>query len=431
MTSAGTNVSAATTSTTNWSGISGTKFGWDSTGTIAATNDGTTLYFKVETGTTNWGAVSQYYVKIGSKTYCINVSGNSLTAQDTTDNWKSLGVVGSATTDSKHNVTGSITLAKLNIKPTTAAQTITFSGDGIGSTTTQIAASTTDTNAATTDSSTTDAASSSSANSTSSSAVSNSSSSVTSSSSSSENAASQALAGSSSDQATVSTSQANNNNTSGDLGITINGNFSDWADKTKSAMTESGDSDNVKQVALLADDNNVYFYVSMEPKLQGGYTNFQPSGYVLNVGGKEYSITLNGGQTVNLATGAHQAVKVNIYSGANGVDNNTSGQADVMKHQITQAEYVNGVKKDVTSDAYMVECSIPLSALKGISNTTDQTITLANPNLYTGTVETTGGSTGPVVLAGTGFAIALLSVVKLSGKKRKKLQLNQATRGTK
>ncbi|MDC4186095.1 Firmicu-CTERM sorting domain-containing protein [Loigolactobacillus coryniformis] len=309
-------------------------------------------------------------------------------------------------------------MAKLNIKQATTAQTITFSADGIGSTTTQLAANT-DTNAAAANSSSSAASSSSSVANNSSPNSASSSSSVTT--SSSTNAASQALAGSSSDQPAFDPAQANNNNTSGSLGITINGNFSDWEDITKTSMHFNGDNDNLKDVALLADQNNIYFYVAMKPQLSGGVNTIGPGRYELTIGGKTFYITINNQQTVSLNDiNAAKKVSVNIASDNNVVNDSSSGQAYVMKQE-------NTLRDGSKADAYVMECSIPLSALKGTSNTTGQTIKLANSGLWTGSVQTSGGSTGPVVLAGAGFAIALFSVIKLSGNKRKKYEL----RGTK
>jgi hypothetical protein len=58
-------------------------------------------------------------------------------------------------------------------------------------------------------------------------------------------------------------------------------------------MKENGDNDNIKYVSLLTDDKNVYFYVEMKPQLSGGYTELQPSGYKLTVGGVVYDIDFN------------------------------------------------------------------------------------------------------------------------------------------
>lgn len=206
---------------------------------------------------------------------------------------------------------------------------------------------------------------------------------------------------------------AENNNANGDFDISIDGDFDDWDDVLKSTMTVDGDNDNLKYVALVADSNNVYFYVKMQPVLAGGYTSFQPAGYVLTVGGKPFYISFNNNQTVNLDVGKSQNVSMNIYSPD--VNVNLDGQASVSNQSIDQK---NGDGSTVKGHGYVLECSIPIKDLKGISDTSDQTITLENSNLWTGKVTTTGGSTGPVLLASTGVAIAGLSVYKLSRKKR-------------
>lgn len=65
-----------------------------------------------------------------------------------------------------------------------------------------------------------------------------------------------------------------NNNESGDLGITIDGNFDDWADKTKQPMKFPWDNNNIKYASMLADNNNIYLYIMMHPVLSGGYITF-------------------------------------------------------------------------------------------------------------------------------------------------------------
>lgn len=59
-----------------------------------------------------------------------------------------------------------------------------------------------------------------------------------------------------------------------------------------------------------------------------------------------------------------------------------------------------------------LEFKLPLSEL-GITGTTAQEITMKNTNLGAQTLHVKGGSTGPVVLAVSGFAIALLAVIKM------------------
>lgn len=203
---------------------------------------------------------------------------------------------------------------------------------------------------------------------------------------------------------------------SGDLGITIDGDFTDWADKPKHAMTISGDDDNVKYVSLLTDNHSIYYYILMSPKLQGGYTNFQPSGYVLTVGGKTFHLSFNNHQTVTLNVGEKQAVAMNLY-GSDGSNVNLSHQAYVSRQIIPQKL---GDGTAVKGKGYVLECAIPLADLQGISSTSGQTISLKNPNLWTGSLKVSGGSTGPIVLAGIGALIAVGSVWQFSTRPQKR-----------
>lgn len=205
---------------------------------------------------------------------------------------------------------------------------------------------------------------------------------------------------------------ANNNNQAGDLGINIDGKFNDWADKDKHPMKISGDNDNIKNVAFLTDSNNIYLYISMEPKLVGGYTDFQPSGYNLTVGGKVFYISFNHNQTVNLNVGDSKAVSMNIY-GADGSNKDLDNLVYVNRQNITQHRYEQGTLRPIEGTSYRFEAKIPFKDLHDISNTAGQNIKLENQNLWTGSVQSSGGSTGPVLLASTGFVIALGSVVGL------------------
>ena len=205
-----------------------------------------------------------------------------------------------------------------------------------------------------------------------------------------------------------------NSYVNGALNIKIDGNFSDWDNVEKSPMVINGDNDNIKYAALVADDQNIYFYVMMHPVLSGGYTSFQPSGYDLTIGGKEFWISFNNNQTVNLDVGQKQAVSMNIYSSDGSVD--LSNQAVVAKQNIDQKM---GDGSTVKGTGYVFECAVPFSKLKGISNTSGQTITLKNSNLWNGELTTTGGSTGPILLASTGVAIAGWSVYQFTRRKRK------------
>lgn len=295
-------VAASTVDTPDWSTIASTSVGYNGKGTFAVTGDSTNVYFHVDMG----GMVqdiptNNYYLVIGTQGYTLSFSAASgsttISAIGSGTNWQTINNVGTATIISNSTVRtidGQLSLKALNIQTPAVTQDLNFSNSGLGSEaasgkivpdSTQSSSSSTATTSSTTTSSSTDSSSTSS----------------------SENAASQALAGSSDDQASSDSTQATNNNTSENLGIKIDGDFSDWADKTLSDMYISGDQDNLKKAALLADNKNVYFYVAMMPKLgngsTSGYATFQASGYQLNVGGIIYDISFNNNSTVTLDVG--------------------------------------------------------------------------------------------------------------------------------
>ncbi|WP_334341485.1 Firmicu-CTERM sorting domain-containing protein [Companilactobacillus sp. HBUAS56275] len=205
---------------------------------------------------------------------------------------------------------------------------------------------------------------------------------------------------------------ANDNNQAGDLGISIDGKFDDWADKDKHPMKASGDDDNIKNVSFLTDNNNIYLYISMEPKLVDGYTDFQPSGYILTVGGKVFYVSFNDNRTVHLNVDESKAVSLGIY-GADGSNKTLNDLVYVNRRNITQHRYVQGTLRPTKGTSYRFEAKIPFKDLHNISNTAGQNIKIENPNLWNGSVQASGGSTGPVLLASTGFVIALGSVVGL------------------
>jgi len=205
--------------------------------------------------------------------------------------------------------------------------------------------------------------------------------------------------------------------TMGNLGIKIDGRFDDWSDKTKVPMYASGDSDNAKYTSFLRDNDNIYLYILMKPKLQGGYTNFMQDGYDLRIANKSFYISFNNHQTVNLNVGETKPVSMNIYS--NDANVNLDDHVYVGRQKIIQKM---GDGSDVEGAGYVFEAAIPWKDLKGVSSTMDQKVELYNPNLWSGKITAVGGSTGPVLLAGTGAIIALVSVLKISGFSFKKFK---------
>ncbi len=124
----------------------------------------------------------------------------------------------------------------------------------------------------------------------------------------------------------------------------------------------------------------------------------------------------------NLAIGEKKMVPLEIYNKINNQTTSYDNLVCVSRQYITQ--HVGTGSTTFKGKGYVFEAKIPFKYLKGISNTEGQNITLANTNLWSGTLQVTGGSTGPIVLASTGFVIAIIAVLKYSGfsfKKRRTL----------
>lgn len=215
---------------------------------------------------------------------------------------------------------------------------------------------------------------------------------------------------------TVKAAQTDANNK---FGITIDGNFSDWENKPKTDIDfGQADNFNIKQGVLLADQNNIYFYLDMSPKHGVGYAELQTSSYELKVGNKRYWLDVQGagGLTVN------QVKRINLKIWEN---DDTGGNVLGVFDQVKAYERRTPVHADsgvINGTSDKMEVMIPLSVLK-VGGTTEQKISIHNANLGNQTLNTVGGSTGPILLAISGLAIAVLAIMKLPkvGELRKSL----------
>jgi hypothetical protein len=193
-----------------------------------------------------------------------------------------------------------------------------------------------------------------------------------------------------------------------DYGIKIDGNFSDWADKKKTDIQSNDDTYNIKHEALLADGKNIYFYLNMSPNHGNGYKNLQPAGYELRVGDKLFWLTIQ--DPYNLQINEKRAVKIWAYE----QDNTGGGVNEILPNA---KAYISRVRNndDPTinnGSTDKMEFEIPFSDLKAVS-TTSQKVTMHNGNLGNQTLTTEGGSTGPVILAISGLAIAMFGIIKI------------------
>lgn len=198
------------------------------------------------------------------------------------------------------------------------------------------------------------------------------------------------------------------NSTNDTSGIKIDGNFDDWKDKPINDIKSGNDDYNIKHESLLADQDNIYFFLDMSPLHGYGYVNLQPSGYELTVGDRKYSLNVED-NPYDLEVNKPKKVHLYIYEHDNiGNISKLSSKAEVYVTKVP-INVDKGVGQGYTQK---MEFKLPLSEL-GITGTTSQDITMTNRNLGDQTLHVKGGSTGPVVLAVSGFAIALLAVIKM------------------
>ncbi|WP_349733738.1 Firmicu-CTERM sorting domain-containing protein [Enterococcus asini] len=189
------------------------------------------------------------------------------------------------------------------------------------------------------------------------------------------------------------------------FGITIDGNFDDWADKPKTEITSPGDDFNIKEGALLADTTNIYFYLSMSAK-GVGYNNLQTAGYKLVIAGKTYYLTFSN----EIGSGSETTKEIGVSAWCE--DN---GQ----NYSLPNAKIIE--TRNPVGDGYsdMVEFSIPYGDLGLDSEIVNEiALEISNPNLGSQTITTTGGSTGPYLLAGVGLVAAVGGILLV--KKRAK-----------
>ncbi|MFB9769915.1 Firmicu-CTERM sorting domain-containing protein [Lactiplantibacillus modestisalitolerans] len=211
------------------------------------------------------------------------------------------------------------------------------------------------------------------------------------------NPASQSSASSSSSSTTEPGQQYD-----GHPNIKIDGGFDDWAGVSKTKIREPGDDFNVKEGALLQYDGNLYIYINMSPNRGSGYRTLQPSDYKLTIGNVVYDLTIENadGQTYQALSKVDQtqAITMGVY---NEKTNDWQAKPAGASGYVTRKRTATGGFTDI------FEVKLPLKAL-GASADDGQTITLKNSTLGAESMTVSGGSTGPILLAGSGFGLALL-----------------------
>lgn len=174
--------------------------------------------------------------------------------------------------------------------------------------------------------------------------------------------------------------KGDNNTSNDDLGIIIDGKFSDWDHITKTPEA------NGNKMAMVADGDYVYVYVMMSQ-----YYVAQ-NGFKFTAGGQTFWITpQNGGN------GATSTTPVTFKVAGGPWDTSTQYP------NVGNGYMVQGTVDGKTQG--LMEFKFKLSDL-GLSSSASQTITLHNDGVGPTTITAAGGSTGPVLLAGVGILLA-------------------------
>lgn len=215
----------------------------------------------------------------------------------------------------------------------------------------------------------------------------------------------------SSSQSSSQESQTDTSNVSGRLGITIDGNVSDWDDIAKQTTPFYGRTDGDSESALVRDGSNVYFYLDLK-SYNGAVEDMQGYGYDLNVSGVVYHLYFTDANNSNLGLGEKKALTLKIT--ANNTEKTYTDLAYLTKVDKT---YENSQGRKFSKGYYALECRVPFDRLPGASNESSQPISMSNSTLWTGgqKIVLAGGSTAPYVIAGIGAAIAVFAVIKFSG----------------
>lgn len=182
------------------------------------------------------------------------------------------------------------------------------------------------------------------------------------------------------------------------VGITIDGNYDDWADKPHTHIQYPWDSGNNYHLgALFRDAEYVYLHIRMSPN---GYSQFNGYNYRFTTDGKEHYVLAVPPDGTSISEGNTSLVirrqnGYTIINGASGVVTRTAGQPDEW------------------------ELRIPLSFFDKNHYDQIRTITFYCSNIGPQELIATGTPTLPFVIAGTGLILATAGY-RLAKRKRNK-----------
>ncbi|KRN27284.1 hypothetical protein IV38_GL000690 [Lactobacillus selangorensis] len=209
------------------------------------------------------------------------------------------------------------------------------------------------------------------------------------------NAASSASA---STTAASTASSSSSSSSSNSLGLTIDGDTSDWDNEPMTELHEDGDTNDYANASLLADNKNVYFYI--DTAVNGSSSGAQGWGYKITVDGKVYDLSMTNLYSSGGNIGSTHTITMDAWD-----------ETDQQDYKLPNAAAYETRKAVGSNGLYtsLIELSIPYGDL-GLPSTASQqvSITVKNSNIGTQTLYATGASTGPVISAGVGLSFALV-----------------------
>ncbi|KRO00088.1 Firmicu-CTERM sorting domain-containing protein [Companilactobacillus kimchiensis] len=189
--------------------------------------------------------------------------------------------------------------------------------------------------------------------------------------------------------------------------IKIDGKFSDWDDTHKTDIGYDWDKI-IKQGVLLADDKNMYMYINMS-KNNNGDAPLQENTYKFTIANKEYNVDFR--SVAGMKNNETKNVRVDVWGPTY---NGAVKSADAKVHRTIKNGHIHDI----------LETRIPFAGIKA-PVAASQDITMYATNLGPQKLKVTGGSTGPVVLAIIGFAIALFAVIKVPKMRKARKVINK------
>lgn len=194
--------------------------------------------------------------------------------------------------------------------------------------------------------------------------------------------------------------------------IAIDGQFSDWAGQPKTQLSFAYNNNNVnKQIAVLRDETYLYLYLDMDPDGKGHNYRFQGYGWTISSGRNSTTLSIDTNKKPSVG---QMATVTSVWAWSNGTD----PDGLFMNQQIIGAtgyvvtQQVRGNFRD------QAEIRIPLAGFIKQPNLVKE-LTIRNSNLGDQAVVVSGGSTGPFIIAISGF-VFVCGLVYYQGRKGKK-----------